>query len=177
MIEPFLLSLIIAKLKKYKLLPIFKSWSIYPMLMCIIIGLILLCLNNDPQLITIFKLLYMISVLILIVSNCQIKTIMPFIPLVLIGSLLNSIAIKVNKGFMPVFPSNSWWTGAIQENTFEVLNKIGDMHSQGDIHTKLIPLTDIFDFGYTVYSIGDLMINVFIFTIIYRAIKYKNKER
>ena len=90
-----------------------------------------------------------------------------------IGGALNDIAIKANGGFMPVFPKLSLWTGYAKLDSF---TKVNDIHILGNANVKLKFLTDIFDLGYSILSIGDIFIRFYIFIIIYSSIKSINNN-
>ena len=51
------------------------------------------------------------------------------------------------------------------------------IHVLGNAETKMKFLTDFIDLGYTILSIGDLCIRVFVFIVIYNAIKKINSRR
>lgn len=85
-----------------------------------------------------------------------------------LGTILNLIAIKANNG-MPVFPNLTYFTGYA---TIESLND--GLHMLGNMNTKLIPLTDIWDIGYSVMSIGDVFNRLYVSFIIYFSIKKSN---
>jgi hypothetical protein len=53
---------------------------------------------------------------------------------------------------------------------------MNNIHILGGQTTKLKLLTDIFDVGYSIMSIGDIMIHLFTFVIIYNAVKRINNE-
>ncbi|MGN0028014.1 MAG: DUF5317 family protein, partial [Clostridium sp.] len=74
-------------------------------------------------------------------------------------------------GYMPVFPSLSYLTGYAKVDSF---SKVKDIHILGNSSTKLKFLTDIFDIGYSVLSLGDIFIRCFVFIIIYNTIKKIN---
>ena len=86
-----------------------------------------------------------------------------------LGSTLNKIVINANNG-MPVFPSNTYWTGYAKPDLFN-----DGIHILGNAYTKLIPLSDWIDIFYSVISPGDILIRMYVFLIIYYAIKYSNK--
>lgn len=90
----------------------------------------------------------------------------------ILGGALNDIAIKANCGFMPVYQSLSRLTGRSLEN-FQGMN---DIHILGDSQTKLKILTDFIDLGYTILSVGDIFIRVFVFIVIYSALKKINNQ-
>ena len=75
---------------------------------------------------------------------------------------------------MPVFPTLSYLTGY---GKVEAFDKVNDIHILGNSSTKLKFLTDIFDIGYSILSIGDVFIRLYVFIIIYSVIKEINVER
>lgn len=93
---------------------------------------------------------------------------------VILGGVLNDIAIKANGGFMPVYQSLSYLTGRA---TLEKYQMINDIHILGSSETKVKFLTDFIDLGYTILSIGDICMRIFVFMIIYNSIKKINSER
>ena len=86
-----------------------------------------------------------------------------------LGSTLNKIVINANNG-MPVFPSNTYWSGYAKPEFVQ-----DGIHILGNAYTKLIPLSDWIDIFYSVLSPGDILIRMFIFLILYYAIKNSNK--
>lgn len=176
MIETILIALLVSKIKKYKLKPIFKSWTIYPMLtLCILYILLELMIFKGIyypiKYTNIFKSLMLFSVFILVLKYKLYVSSAIGSVFVLIGSLFNYIAIKSNNGKMPVFISLSKLTGYAKSDAF---NKVNDIHIIGTSATKFKILTDIFDVGYCIMSIGDILIRVFVFIIIYKAIQCAN---
>ena len=121
-------------------------------------------------------MVYSGCILLLAICNNGVNIFLYCTPLVWIGSILNTFAIKANYGKMPVFISNSWATGHVKSNMFIKELEYGDFHVVGNEFTKLIPLCDTWDFGWRIISIGDFMIMLFYFIIIYSSIKYKNKN-
>lgn len=180
MIETVLLSFIVAKIRKYKLLPIFKHWSFYPVLFMALIYIYLefTIWQGDYSLIkysNLFKTAYLSCLLILAIDYDRMKVFLCSTPLIWIGTFLNIIAIRANGGKMPVYPSLTYFTGYAKPEMFIDSAKYGDFHILGDAYTKMIPLTDVFDvFGYSVMSIGDILVRLFVFLIIYHSIKSSN---
>jgi hypothetical protein len=180
MIETIILAFVMAKIHKYKLLPIFKSWSIYPI---VFMTILYICLESmiwqgEYSLVKysyVFKSAYIFCFFILAVHYNNMKIFFLSIPFVWIGSILNTIAIKANFGKMPVFFSNSWATGYAKPDMFLKALEYGDIHIMGDMYTKFIPLCDTWDFGWFVASPGDIMIRSFAFLIIYHSIKKSNQ--
>ena len=176
MLETIIISLIFCKIKKLKIKPLFKNWAVYPVIFMEIFYLIVQAniFSGNYNLISyvgVMKTLYLCSYLPLIFTYKQhISAIIGSI-FVVIGGILNDIAIAANNGYMPVFPSLSYLTGYIK---FDSFSKIEDIHILGDSSTKLKFLTDIFDIGYSVLSLGDIFIRGFVFIILYNTVKQIN---
>ena len=177
MIEPILLAIFFAKIKGYKVRPLFKNWAIYPVLAFVLMYVILetMLFHGDYRFIkyaSTFHYLYLLTFLILIIKyKLNISAIIGSI-FIFIGSILNNSAIKANNGKMPVFPTLSYLTGYAKPDSFM---KVNDIHILGSEVTKLKFLTDIIDVGYSVMSIGDICIRVFAFIIIFNTIKVINE--
>lgn len=89
----------------------------------------------------------------------------------LLGSISNKIALHFNNGYMPTYPSLSFWTKYIDDSGF-----IDGVHILGNAHSAVVPLCNIFDcFGYGVLSLGDLLIRMNVFILLYYSIKKSNK--
>lgn len=176
MIETILLSFIFAKVKGYKLKPLFKSWTIYPiivfMLMYIMLEVFIFTGNYSlVKYSNVYKITYLCSFLILIIKYKLYMSAIIGSVFVLIGGQLNNIAIAANNGKMPVFPSLSYLTGYAKQGSF---TSSIDIHILGNSLVKLKFLTDVIDVGYSILSLGDILIRMFAFIIIYYAIKNSN---
>lgn len=176
MIETILLAVLVAKTRGYKIKPLFKSGAIYPVLGFELIYFILqvnIFIGNYSyiQYSGILKILYLNSYLFLILKYKQYITAIIGSIFIFIGSVLNNIAIKANGDKMPVFPKLSYITGYVKSDSF---TKVNDIHILGNSATNLKFLTDIFDLGYSVLSIGDIFIRFFAFIIVFNSIKYIN---
>lgn len=177
MIETILLALVYAKARGNKLKPFFKSWAVYPILIFELMYIILevMLFHGDYRLIkytSLFHYLYLLTFLILIIKyKLNTSAILGSI-FIFIGTMLNNIVIRANNGKMPVFPTLSYLTGYAKLDSF---TKVNDIHILGNTATKLKSLTDIFDVGYSIMSIGDIFIRVFAFIIIVNAIKVINE--
>lgn len=171
--ETILLALLFAKIKGYKIKPLFKSWAIYPLIILEIIhsvGQVTIFMGNYEliELMRWSKTIYL-SIYLLLVFKYEIFTSAIIgAGFIFLGGILNDIAIKANDGFMPVYPTLSYLTGYIKPGTFDLVN---DIHILGNSQTKLKILTDFIDLGYAILSIGDVFIRVFVFLIIYNSIK------
>jgi len=179
MIEPILLALIFAKIKDYKIKPLFKTWAIYPVLIFVLMYVILevMIFNGNYTLIkytSTFHYLYLLTFIILIIKyKLNVSAIIGSL-FIIIGSVLNKIAIAANGGKMPVFPTLSYLTGYAKPDSFI---KVNDIHILGSEVTKLKFLTDVIDVGYCIMSIGDVCIRIFAFIIVFNTIKVINKRK
>ena len=90
------------------------------------------------------------------------------------GSLLNKLVIFANGGKMPVYASVSRLTGYFSEAAFA---KVESTHVIGSADTKLKILSDFIDLGYSVISIGDIFIHIFVFIIFYYSIKKVSSQQ
>lgn len=179
MLETIIISLIFCKIKKFKIKPLFKSWAIYPVLFMELIYLVVqanIFMENYTLIkyVGVLKTLYLCSYLPLIFVYKQYISAIIGSGFVILGGFLNDIAIAANNGYMPVFPSLSYITGYAKIDAFD---KVNDIHILGDASTKLKFLTDIFDIGYSVLSLGDIFIRGFVFIIIYNVVKSLNSTK
>ncbi len=175
--EAIVLALIIAKLKRYRIKEIFTIWQFYIILGFEIIYLVFQInfFMHDYSLLKyvhILKALYLSSYLLLIIKCKLYKCSLYAVACIVVGSICNQIAIWANGGKMPVFPSNTIMTGYVLNQPFPANDTI---HIWGSPLTHLPFLTDIFDIGYSVLSIGDILIRLFVFIIIYNTVKYLNQ--
>lgn len=177
MIETIVITLLFCKIKKFKIASLFKNWSIYPVIFMELIYLVVqanIFMENYSfiKYSGILKSLYLCAYLPLIFVYKQYIFAIVGSGFVIVGGILNDIAISANNGYMPVFPSLSYITGYAKIDAFD---KVNDIHILGDASTKLKFLTDIFDIGYSVLSLGDIFIRGFVFIIIYNVIKDLNR--
>lgn len=176
MIETILISLIFCKIKKLKIKPLFKSWTIYPVIIMELIYLFIqinVFMDNYMfiKYVGVLKVVYLCSYLPMIFTYNQYISAIIGSVFVFIGGILNDIAIGANNGYMPVFPYLSYITGYAN---IEAFDKVNDIHILGDSSAKLKLLTDIFDIGYSVLSLGDIFIRGFVFIVIYNVVKNLN---
>lgn len=177
MIETILLAMLAAKIRGYKLKPLFTIWEIYPILLFAIIYIFLnigVFFGNYSfvSFAGILESIYMLTFFILIIKYKQYVSAIIGSVSIIIGTILNKIAISANGGKMPVFPSLSYVTGYVKPDSF---TKARDIHVLGSEASKLKFLTDTIDLGYSILSIGDVFIRVFTFIIIFNTIKSINK--
>lgn len=180
--ETILVALIYSKCKKYEIKPLFQRKEIYYVLAIELIYLamqITLFRGNYYviQYASILKTVYLCSYLGLILKYALYKEALIGSGCMMLGGLCNNLAITVNGGVMPVFPTLSYLTGYATPEGFKLANEVAnDFHILGNSETKLKLLTDTVDIGYSILSIGDILIRVFIVLIIYGAIKQLNRS-
>lgn len=176
MIETILIAFLVAKIKGYDIRPIFKSWAIYPIIVmeiinCVVQVMIFSGNYTAVGYLAMSKSFYLAIYLCLVYKYEIYGSAIVGSAFMIGGGLLNDLAIKANNGFMPVYPTLSYITGYTKANMF---NTIQDIHILGTSETNLKILTDFIDLGYSVLSIGDVLIRVFVFLIIYNSIKKAN---
>ena len=177
MIETILLAFLTAKIKKYDIKLIFRDWAIYPVLFFAVLYIFLqsMVFYGDYSLVKyaqIFTKFYLLSFFVLIIRYKQYIAGIIGAALIFIGTWLNNIVITANGGKMPIFPTLSYITGYIKQGN---VNNIDNIHILGNEMTKFAFLSDIFDVGYNILSMGDLLINSFAFILIYFSIKHTSK--
>ena len=90
----------------------------------------------------------------------------------MLGSILNELVKHANGGKMPVFPTLSRLTGYFNEEAIAS----SSLHVLGNSETKLKFLCDYIDIGYSILSIGDLLIHFFTFIIFFFVMKTVTKQ-
>ena len=178
MLETILIAIIVAKVKKYDIKPLFKSWPIYVVLAIelVYVGIQISIFTGYYGLIkytNILETIYLCSYLAMVIQYKRYIGAIVGSGCIMIGTLLNHIAIAANHGKMPVFPTVSYLTGYAKPEAFI---KVNDIHILGDVNTRLKFLTDVFDLGYSIVSIGDIFIRAFVFIIVFSSIRHLNRE-
>ena len=176
--------------QQYSIRQIFKHWSLYPSIISVIFYLYLeyTMFIGDHYFLQysyIIKTTILLSYLPLIYTyklyyNTKYKddnmlkylTSPMFISAIclLIGSGLNKLAINSNYGYMPTYPSITFWTGYIKPDGF-----IDGVHTLGNAYSNMVLLCNTWDLGFTVLSLGDVIVRIFPFIILYHSIKRSNK--
>jgi len=86
---------------------------------------------------------------------------------------MNKFVMSQNGGKMPVYATLSKLTGYFDESA---IGNVDQVHILGNEATKYKILTDYIDVGYSILSIGDVLIHAFIFMVVYNVIK-ENSNR
>lgn len=179
--ETILFALIYSKYRRYNIKPLFQRREIYYVLA---IELIYICLQitlftgnySAIKYAGMFKSIYLCTYLGLILKHQLYKEAIIGSGFILLGGMCNDLAMAANGGKMPVFPSLSYLTSYAKPESFAIAHQVAnDFHILGDENTKLKILTDVVDIGYSILSVGDLFIRVFVVLIIYGAIKKTNQ--
>ena len=179
MVEAILLALLVAKIKRYKLKPMWKEWTVY---LVFLFALIYIYLEYSifhenyslARYSAVFKVSYMCAFSVLVFMHRQYIAGFIGAVFVTIGGILNSIVMHANGGKMPVFPTLSYVTGYLNPNTFTRLAPYDSVHVLGGAASKLPFLADWIDLGYSVLSVGDVCTRVMAFVIIYSVVKHLN---
>ncbi|KNZ41763.1 DUF5317 family protein [Acetobacterium bakii] len=179
MIIIFLIAILFAKFRGCEIKPAFKSVALYPPFIFEIIYLVLqvfvMTANYDVIVFAeIFKKMYLLSFLVPIIMLKLYKPGLIGSAFIVAGTAMNNFVIALNNGKMPVFPTLTYLTGYVKSDTFE---RINDIHVLGNADTKMIILADIFDVGWSILSIGDILIHSFAGIIVYFAIVELNKRK
>ncbi len=173
-----LFAFVCAKKKGYKLMPVFKAYSLYPYAIVELLYLFLqvsIFMHNYifVQYTTIINSVYMYTLIIPIMVYKLYKPGICGSVLIMIGTLLNKFVMSQNGGKMPVYASLSKITGYYNQSSIQSVDSI---HIIGNESTKFKFLTDYIDTGTSILSVGDLLIHSFIFIVIYYTIKEINKS-
>lgn len=176
MLETILIAFLVAKLKGYDIKPIFKSWAIYPIIAmeiinCIVQVMIFSGNYSAVSYLAMSKSFYLAIYLCLVYKYELYSSALIGSAFMIGGGFLNDLAMRANNGFMPVYPTLSYLTGYTNKEMFSIVQ---DIHIIGTAETNLKILTDFIDLGYSILSIGDVFIRVFVFLIVYSAIKKSN---
>lgn len=175
----FIIAFIIAKIKGYKISYLFKSWTIYPVLAIEIIYIfsqVNFFLGNYDYIhyAPFIKKFFLYSLLIPLIFHKLYTPGLIGSCFIFIGTFLNFLVIQLNGGKMPVFPSLSYITGYLKPELFNSPNSI---HVLGSCETRLKFLADYIDIGYSIMSIGDVLVDMFGLIIIYFTIKTLNQNK
>ena len=178
MTETVLLAMLFAKIRGNRVGLLFKSWTIYPFLAVEVMYVffqIQVCTGNYYfiQFAPFIKRVYLFCLVIPVIVYKEYLQGLIGSGFVLLGTLMNRFVMAQNGGFMPVYPSFSYVTGYVKSGCLDFNDGV---HVLGNADTKFRFLADYIDVGYSVMSIGDLFIRVFVFLIFYKTIKVMNER-
>lgn len=178
MIIYILLAILCAKKKGYRIKLMLRDYSLYPLFIAEMIYLFLQIsvfagnYRYIPYAGT-FKTLYLYTLIIPIVVHKLYKTGFYGSLMLTIGSMMNKFVMSQNGGKMPVYATLSKLTGYFDE---KVINTVDQVHILGNGATKYKILTDYIDVGYSILSIGDILIHALIFIVVYNTIKENSNK-
>lgn len=169
---------LLAKLKGFKLKYLFRSWTFYPIL--VVQGaLVFLQMSIFMRNYAFVHLVPYVQMSVVFSFLFAMFTFELYRPAIIgsasigIGTVLNRLVIAQNGGHMPVFPTLSYLTGYV---TPAMLESLDTLHVAGTASSKLIFLTDVIDYGYSILSLGDVLIHMFACIMLYTLIKAVNKR-
>ena len=173
MIVEILFVLVFARLKGHRVRTLFHTWTFYPVLA---VQLMLVVFQAS--------LFFQYYGFVPMVPYVEMAVILSFVPAmftfslyrpavlgagsVVLGTWLNRLVIAQNGGKMPVYPTLSYWTGY---TTPAMFGTVDSLHVLGDASTKLKFLTDYIDYGYSILSLGDVLIHLFACFMLYALIR------
>jgi hypothetical protein len=165
-----------SKIKGYQIKPLFKASSLYPFAVVEVLYLFLqanILLHNYSfvKYTAIINNIYLYTLIIPILVYRLYKPGICGSAIIVAGTLLNKFVMSQNNGKMPVFASVSQFTGYYDKTAILTVDNI---HVIGTATTRYKFLTDYIDTGFSILSIGDLLIHSFIFIVIYYVIKEVN---
>jgi hypothetical protein len=174
-----LFALALAKIKGYRLTPLLKEYSLYPFaFLTVVIIYLQACIffHNYTWIkyTGYIKSIYLFSLVIPFLVYKLYKPGLIGASLIILGTALNKFVVWQNGGRMPVYATLSKLTGYYSEAAIKTADNI---HSIGDVSTKYKFLTDYIDVGYTILSIGDILIHSFALIILFYVIKEADNKR
>ncbi len=178
MFETILIAMLIAKIKGYKVKYLFTTWTMWPIFVLEILH-ILFQINIFTgnyffiQFAPYLKKTYLFLCIIPIVVYKEYFAGLIGSAFVIAGTLLNNFVMAQNGGKMPVFPNFSYITGYANPQSF---SKTQGIHILGTAQTKWWVLSDILDIGWSVLSIGDILIRCFVLFTVYYTVKALNNK-
>ncbi|MGL4344329.1 MAG: DUF5317 family protein [Cellulosilyticaceae bacterium] len=179
MLETWIVVLLISYKKGNDISCVWKEKSFYPIILCELLYWILQLgvFNNDYNAVAyggVLKTVYLCTTLFIVFRFELYRYAIIGAICVILGGWCNDLAIAANGGYMPVFPTLSLMTGYVKIEAFGVADQL---HVLGNNMTQMKVLTDIFDIGYSVLSVGDILIRVLPFVVVYQGIKKATDER
>lgn len=178
MIVEIIIVCLLAKLKRFQLRYLFRTWTFYPILLmqCVLVVFQASIFLRSSLFLPFVRYTEMAMILSFLFAMFAFKLYSPAVigsASIVVGTLLNKLVIAQNGGKMPVYPTLSYLTGYI---TPQMLNTWDSLHILGNPDTKLRFLTDYIDYGYCILSLGDVFIHLFVCIMLYALIKAVNRR-
>lgn len=180
MILFILLAIIIAKMRRHRIGVLLREPSLIPVwIIEIVFWLLQICIwRQDYRFIGYAGYLQTASILALLWPILKFRLYPQAIAgalMVATGSALNRIVMNANDGRMPVTPSFSGITRYYQEGALEAAQDM--RHILMSDATKLNFLADYIDVGFSVISVGDVLVHLFTTVVIYCVIAKCNQKK
>ncbi|MBE5769797.1 MAG: hypothetical protein E7336_00335 [Clostridiales bacterium] len=180
MILFILLAIIIAKMRRHRIGVLLREPSLIPVwIIEIVFWLLQICIwRQDYRFIGYAGYLQTASILALLWPILKFRLYPQAIAgalMVATGSALNRIVMNANDGRMPVTPSFSGITRYYQEGALEAAQDM--RHILMSDATKLNFLADYIDVGFSVISVGDVLVHLFTTIVIYCVIAKCNQKK
>lgn len=169
----------LAKRKGYRVSLIWKEWSLYPLYMTEAVFWVMqiAAWTENYMFIPYAEWIQTAFTLVLLFPILKFKlygSACIGCGLVTIGSVLNRVVMNANGGQMPVYPTLSRWTIYFRDGAMETANDV--FHCVMTSETKLNWLADWVDCGFSILSVGDVLIHSFVLIVIYKTIIELNKR-
>lgn len=169
-----LVPLLIARIKGYRVLNLFRVIDLYPFfLACACHGFFILSAwmgyHGFVKYADALQSIMILSMLLPIVRRRIFTPTMIGVGLTLAGTVMNRIVINANGGKMPVYPTVSKWIGYYRDGQLD--GTIDQLHILMDRSSRLWFLADYIDLGLCILSPGDVLIHAFSSLIIYYTAK------
>lgn len=167
-----------AKIRGYRIRPIFKAYALYPFALVELLywSLQVMIFTGNYTFVPYSSYIKSAFLYALILPMLVYKLYKPGLvgaACILTGTALNRFVMHQNGGKMPVFPTLSKLTGYYSDMGIPPTDSI---HVLGDQTTKFKWLADYIDVGYSIVSPGDVLIHLFTFIIVYYSIKEINRR-
>lgn len=169
-----LVPLLIARIKGYRVLHIFRVIDLYPFfLACACHGFFVMnaWMGNHSfvKYAAVLQQVMILSMLLPVLRRRMFAPTMVGVGLTIVGTVMNRIVINANGGKMPVYPTVSKWIGYYKDGQLD--GSIDQLHVLLDDSSRLAFLADYIDFGLCVLSPGDVLIHTFSSIVIYYTVK------
>ena len=178
MVIEIIIVCLLAKLKRFKLRYLFRTWTFYPILLAQAV-LVVFQASIFFRWYVFVRFVPYTEMAVILSFLCAMFAFQLYKPAMLgsasivAGTLLNKVAIAQNAGKMPVYPTLSYLTGYV---TPDMLASLDSLHTMGGADTKVKFLTDFIDYGYSILSPGDVFIHLFACIMLYALIRAVNER-
>lgn len=175
-----ILAILLAKMQKKKIGGILPDISLLPLWICeIIFWVFQICAwTGDYRFVPYAAMLQTAYILSLIWPILRFRLYIQAMcgaTMVAVGSLLNRLVMHANAGQMPVYSTLSRLTGYFRIGAIEASGDARHVLMSASTHLNF--LGDFIDIGFSIMSLGDLLIHGFVTLIVYSVITKLNEGR